>query len=110
MAWKPLPHGQVDPPVRIDRPLARVLRHLGVPSTDALSSLAVIWAEVVGPAVASHAVPVTFQHGRLLVRVDDPAWASQLRWMEQQVLTRLRALPGYDKAVALEIRVGPAAR
>ena len=110
MAWKPLPRGGSDPPVQLGGPLARVLRHLGVPSTATLPSLGDAWAEAVGPAVAIHAVPVTLQHGRLLVRVDDPAWASQLRWMEPQVLGQLRMLPGYEKVEALDIRVGPAVR
>jgi len=110
MAWKPLPRTGGDPPVRIDAPLARVMRHLGVPSASALPSLADAWAEVVGPAVAEHAVPVTLQHGRLVVRVDDPAWASQLRWMEQQVVRGLRGLAGYETVDALDVRVGPAIR
>lgn len=107
MPWKPLPRVGSEPPVLLGRPLARVLRHLGVPSAAVLPALDQTWADVVGPAVAQHTSPVTMQHGRLLVRVDDPAWASQLRWMEQQVLGRLRQEPGYEKAEALDIRIGP---
>jgi predicted nucleic acid-binding Zn ribbon protein len=108
--WKPLPQVGSDPPVPLERPLARVLRHLGVPSVDTLGSLEETWAEVVGPAMAEHAHPVTLQHGRLVVRVDDPAWASQLRWMEQQVLGRLRAHRGDASVEGLDIRIGPSIR
>jgi predicted nucleic acid-binding Zn ribbon protein len=107
MPWKPLPRTDSDPPVRLDRPLGRVLRHLGVPSASVLPSLEQTWADVVGPALAQHSSPVTLKHGRLLVRVDDPAWASQLRWMEQQVLARLRQEPGYEQAAGLDVRIGP---
>lgn len=108
MAWRPLPRKSSDAPVPVAQPLARVLRHLGVPTTDSLPSLEARWAAAVGPALAAHSVPVTVRHGRLLVRVEDPAWASQLRWMEQQVVATLREGPGFETLRALEVRVGPA--
>ena len=110
MAWRPLPRRGGPPPQRIDTSLARVLRHLGVPDVGSLPALEDTWSEVVGPALAAHSTPVTLQHGRLVVRVDDPAWASQLRWMERQVVAKLREAPGYDHVEALEVRVGPGSR
>ena len=108
MAWKPLRRSSSEPPVRVDGSLARVLRHLGVPSMERLPQLEDHWREAVGPTMAEHAVAVVLRHGRLTVRVDDPAWAGQLRWMEQQIVERLRvALDGED-VHALDIRVGPA--
>ncbi len=96
--------------MRVDRPLARILRHLGVPTAAALPALADTWAELVGPAVAAHTEPVTVQHGTLVVRVDDPAWASQLRWMEQQLLPGLRSTAGFESVDRIEVRVGPPRR
>ena len=87
-----------------------MLRHLGVPDTAALPALADTWADLVGPAVAAHTEPVTVQHGTLVVRVDDPAWASQLRWMEQQLLDGLRGVAGYEGVERIEVRVGPTRR
>lgn len=105
--WRPLPRAQSDPPVPVARPLGRVLRHLGVPSTDALPTLGERWAAAVGPSLAQHSEPVTLRHGRLVVRVGDPAWASQLRWMEPQVVAALREAPGFEDLRSLEVRVGP---
>ena len=107
MLWRPLPRTGGDPPVPVARPLARVLRHLGVPSTDALPTLEARWAAVVGPALASQSEPVTLRHGRLVVRVNDPVWASQLRWTEAQIVAALRETPGFADLRSLEVRVGP---
>ena len=90
------------------QPLGRVLRHLGVPAADELPSLEERWAAAVGPALAANSEPVVVRNGRLVVRVEDPAWASQLRWMEHQVIATLREGPGFDTVRALEVRVGPA--
>jgi predicted nucleic acid-binding Zn ribbon protein len=106
--WRPLPRAGGPPPVRVAAPLARVLRHLGVPDTSTLPSLAEAWAEIVGPAVAAHTEPVTLRHGTLVVRVDDPAWAAQVRWMEAQLLAQLHAAPTFATVERIEVRVGPA--
>ena len=50
------------------------------------------------------------RNGRLVVRVEDPAWASQLRWMEHQVVATLREGPGFETVRGLDVRVGPADR
>jgi predicted nucleic acid-binding Zn ribbon protein len=84
-----------------------VLRHLGVPDTSTLPSLADAWADLVGPAVAGHTEPVTLRHGTLVVRVDDPAWAAQVRWMEAQLLEQLRIAPTFATVERIEVRVGP---
>ena len=40
------------------------------------------WAEAVGDAVAAHVKPVKLDGTKLVVEVDDPAWATQLRFLE----------------------------
>jgi predicted nucleic acid-binding Zn ribbon protein len=94
--------------VPVGRPLARVLRHLGVPETSTLPSLTEVWDELVGPSMAERTEPVTVRHGTLVVRVDDPAWAAQVRWMEAQLLERLRKTPAFASVERLDVRVGPA--
>jgi len=96
--------------VRVAAPLGRVLRHLGVPSAGDLPSLEARWAAAVGPALAENSEPVIVRNGRLVVRVEDPAWASQLRWMEHQVVATLREGPGFETVRGLDVRVGPADR
>jgi predicted nucleic acid-binding Zn ribbon protein len=52
------------------------------------------WAEAVGPAVAQHVQPIKLDGTRLTVEVDDPAWATQLRFFEQTMRDRLREVAG----------------
>lgn len=62
------------------------------------------WEEAVGDAVAAHAHPVKVDRGRLLVEVDEPGWATQLRFLEGDILERLRAV-GVDEVTSLDVRV-----
>lgn len=63
------------------------------------------WDEAVGDAVARHVQPVRLDGDRLVVEVDDPAWATQLRFLEATLIERLTAVTGASIA-QFEIRVG----
>jgi predicted nucleic acid-binding Zn ribbon protein len=52
------------------------------------------WAEAVGDAVAAHVTPVKLDGTKLVVEVDDPAWATQLRFLETTVKQRLLEVAG----------------
>jgi predicted nucleic acid-binding Zn ribbon protein len=52
------------------------------------------WAEAVGPALAAHVSPVRLEHGMLLVEVDDPAWATQVRYLASDLIARLADVTG----------------
>ena len=52
------------------------------------------WAEAVGEAVANHVKPVKLDGTKLVVEVDDPAWATQLRFLETTVKQRLLEVAG----------------
>jgi predicted nucleic acid-binding Zn ribbon protein len=47
------------------------------------------WAEAVGDAIAGHVRPIKLDGTRLVVEVDDPAWATQLRFLEATLKQRL---------------------
>ena len=47
------------------------------------------WAEIVGTDIAEHCAPELFEAGRLTVRADSTAWATQLRLLAPTVLARL---------------------
>ncbi|MHB1717386.1 MAG: DciA family protein, partial [Acidimicrobiales bacterium] len=42
----------------------------------------------------------------LVVQVDHPAWATQLRLLGSELLDRVGAVPGIDRPTTLDIRVG----
>jgi predicted nucleic acid-binding Zn ribbon protein len=54
------------------------------------------WAEAVGDAVAAHVTPVKLDGTKLIVEVDDPAWATQLRFLEGTVKQRLLEVAGAE--------------
>jgi predicted nucleic acid-binding Zn ribbon protein len=63
------------------------------------------WDDAVGPAVAANVRPVRLEQGTLLVEVDDPAWATQVRFLADDLRRRLREVSGVD-VERLEVRVG----
>lgn len=66
------------------------------------------WEQIVGPQVAEHATPETFQDGKLVVRTSSTAWAAQLRLLRPQLLRRLTAELGAGVVTELTV-LGPAA-
>jgi predicted nucleic acid-binding Zn ribbon protein len=65
------------------------------------------WDEVVGPGLAAQARPVALRKGRLVLAVVDPGWATQLRFLEAELLARLAEAFGPDEVTAIEVRVRP---
>jgi predicted nucleic acid-binding Zn ribbon protein len=65
------------------------------------------WEEAVGPAVAAHTKPLSLRAGTLVVAVDNPAWATQLRLLHGELLARLAGVAGEGAVTALEVRVRP---
>jgi len=64
------------------------------------------WEDAVGASVAAHAQPLSLARGTLVVAVEDPAWATQLRYLASDILRRLSDLVGGPVAERVEVRVG----
>jgi predicted nucleic acid-binding Zn ribbon protein len=64
------------------------------------------WAELVGPEVGAHAEPETFSEGRLVVRADSTAWATQLKLLAPTVVRRLNEELGHGTVTVIEV-LGP---
>jgi predicted nucleic acid-binding Zn ribbon protein len=82
-------------PVPLSESLNGVVRSLRGPAATAAAGMAAMggvfgrWNETVGEAVAQHVQPVKLDGGTLVVEVDDPAWATQLKFLEANVRQRL---------------------
>lgn len=64
------------------------------------------WAALVGEEVAEHAQPEALKDGELILRASSTAWATQLRLLQGQLLTKIAA--GVGGGVVKRIRVlGP---
>ena len=62
------------------------------------------WEEVVGGALAANVRPVRLERRVLLVEVDDPAWATQVRYLSSDLMARLAEVTGVA-VDGIEVRV-----
>jgi hypothetical protein len=105
-SWRPLPEPPVPRPIgdSLDR-LASALGGGGARAST-LASVFAAWPDLVGESVAGHCRPRALRAGRLVVVVDEPAWATQLRWLEADLLGRLAEVLGEGQVTAVEVVVG----
>ena len=64
------------------------------------------WPQIVGAEVAAHCVPEEFEAGRLTVRTDSTAWATQVRMLAPTLLARLNDDLGAGTVTHLQV-LGP---
>jgi predicted nucleic acid-binding Zn ribbon protein len=64
------------------------------------------WPELVGEHVGEHCTPESFADGRLVVRTDATAWATELRLLAPTVVRRLNQELGDGTVTAIEV-LGP---
>ena len=64
------------------------------------------WPELVGDEIAAHTTPETFADGKLVVRTDSTAWATQLTYLVPTVLKRLNEDLGEGTVTLVEV-LGP---
>ena len=64
------------------------------------------WSELVGPEVAAHSTPESFAEGRLVVRTDSTAWATQLKLLAPTVVRRLNEELGHGTVTVIDVQ-GP---
>jgi hypothetical protein len=109
MPWTPLPtpDGDPAPPKLLSDSLDRVLAGLGRPSVDVLDVLRDSWDELVGPAASEAMRPLGIEHGVLVVAVSEPAWASHVRWLAAELVTRATDVLGPGVVNSVEARVRP---
>ncbi len=95
-------------PIPLTSSINGVVRALRGGTSDARSmgTLFSRWVDAVGEVVADHARPVKLDGDRLLVEVDEPGWATQLRFLEADVIARLRSVAGLEVS-RFDIRVKP---
>lgn len=91
-------------PVPISSALDGVVRSLRGPSREAVGGLFGRWDEAVGEQVALHVTPRKLDEGTLIVEVDDPAWATQVKFLTPMITERLIAVAGV-KVDRIEVRV-----
>jgi predicted nucleic acid-binding Zn ribbon protein len=107
MPWQPLPGDAGADPRPIADSVEQVVRGWGTGSAATTRSLFADWDEIVGPQLAAHARPRSLRQGTLVVAVSDPAWATQLRFLEADLVARIKATTGSREVAAIQVRVVP---
>ena len=104
MTWRPLP-GDGDGPRPVRESLDSFARRLGAAEAGPLAAVFARWEEIVGASVAAHARPKSIVRGALVVAVDQPGWATQLRYLAPQLVDRIVEIAGPGVVDRLEVRV-----
>jgi predicted nucleic acid-binding Zn ribbon protein len=97
--------GREEGPRPLGASLDAVSRRLGVEDSRGFGRLFARWPEIVGAAMAAHVKPVRLDEGVLVVAVDHPAWATQIRRLGDQLLQRVAEETGGAQPIRLEVRV-----
>jgi predicted nucleic acid-binding Zn ribbon protein len=98
-------------PMALSNALDAVVRALS-PGTSARALGGVFggWGDIVGDQIAAHVTPVKLEDGRLVVAVDQPGWATQMRYLHDDVLARINAVLGAGTVNQIDVRVRGAER
>jgi predicted nucleic acid-binding Zn ribbon protein len=92
--------------------IARLVAERGWTTPVAVGGVVGRWDGVVGPEVAAHCAPESFDDGVLVVRADSTAWATQVRLLAPALLRRLgeELGPGVVRRVTVRGPGGPSWR
>jgi predicted nucleic acid-binding Zn ribbon protein len=108
MPWQPLPTDAAGDPRPLSETLDRLVQGWGAGSTGTTKSLFADWEDIVGPQLAHRVRPRSLRQGTLVLAVSDPAWATQLRFLEAELIARIRTTTASSEVTAIQVRVVPA--
>lgn len=92
------------PPIPISSALDGVVHGLRGPDRRAVSGVFGRWEEIVGTQIATHVQPVQLDEAVLIVAVDDPGWATEMKFLAAQIREQLRDRAGVI-VERIEVRV-----
>jgi predicted nucleic acid-binding Zn ribbon protein len=97
--------GAGDDPIALTEALDDVVRSLqGGAGRSEVRGVFGQWDDAVGETIAAHVRPVRLERGGLLVEVDEPAWATQVRLLTDDLRARLLDVAGVA-VERIEVRV-----
>jgi predicted nucleic acid-binding Zn ribbon protein len=98
------PRSEAEPRVVSDV-LGRVTRRLGSPEPGVVTLVFSHWEDLVGPEISNHCQPVALRRGVLDLATDQPAWASQIRFMASDILGKIAESSGTQEVTEIRVRV-----
>lgn len=94
-------------PKRVGEGLDRVARGLSGIGAQPLATVFTEWSVIVGDTLAAHCRPLALDGTRLVIGVDEAAWATQVRFLETELLARLAEVVAATPVRSIEVRVTP---
>ena len=101
----PDPYKKALGPRPVEASLDAVSKKLGMEDSRGLGRLFAHWPEIVGAAMAEHVQPIRLDRESLVVSVDHPAWATQVRHLGEDLLDRIVERTGVARPLRVEVRV-----
>jgi predicted nucleic acid-binding Zn ribbon protein len=93
-------------PQLLTNTLGRLMREQGWEVDVAVHGVMSRWPSIVGPEMASHCTPESYQDTELTVRTDSTAWATQVRLLAPDLVRRLNAELGDGTVTRVKVE-GP---
>lgn len=93
-----------DDPVFLRSQLNRLLGALGSQDADSVGGVFGDWERLVGAHVAANVTPVKLNDGILIVEVSEPAWATEVRFLERNLCAELSKVTT-TPVTAIDVRV-----
>ncbi len=82
-----------------------LLKNKRYESPNEFVSVINLWSNLVGDRMKAHATPVKIDGNELIVYVDHPAWATELKLMNSKVIERLKSELGTTSIIRLKVYV-----
>jgi len=92
------------PTANLASELNALLRRLGSEPSDVVAGVFGEWEAIVGAQIAAHVSPVMIKDSRLVVSVDDPAWATQTKFLEAEIAEKVSQATKMT-VLGIEVRV-----
>ncbi|NUO98890.1 MAG: DUF721 domain-containing protein [Nonomuraea sp.] len=93
-------------PQLFGRAIADLLADRGWERSAAVGAVFGRWKDIVGPDLAAHTKPESFDEGEVLIAADSTAWATQVRLLARTLIRRLNEELGDGTVTKVKVR-GP---
>lgn len=97
--------GETGEPVSVGDAAAMIGAELGLADPRSFGRLTAAWSEIVGEAIAQHSRVRGIRNGVLEVAVDGAVWATQLRYLEADLVERASRLVGASVVTAVRVSI-----
>ena len=93
-------------PQMIESVVSRMVNDHGWDTSLRVHGVMARWPDIVGEEIADHTTPESYADGKLSVRTDSTAWATQLKLLAPTLVKRLNEELGHGTVLVIEV-LGP---